>query len=452
MARVTAYAESLGDSTSTSSTLATKVSVTFTPNANKTYAYLYSCGVQNNSTSGFAEVELNNTTDAVELYQITPRIVKDAADFMVRGGVAYESYGSSPGSKTIALQYNQQNTGTATIRNARLVVIELDADDKFVYNTDVFTSSASYSTVSQITFTPGSTGDYLILASGNYWSDGTGLIGNCRMYVNGSTYGAYSRSTTGGDHENTWATGFKLASASGAQDYRIELNSNGTNNTGMFHGYMVAFRLDKFGANYYQEDRGRSTYSTDTTYQTKTTLTQTPANVEHIVLAGFILDHASTSNSALGKLVETSTDILVSDEEPQSTSSSNKIAYFAAYRKTLAASSTSWTNQYATETSATVTGIYESWIAILQTADSATNVNANPTGVAGTGAVGTPSITGTAVVNPTGVAGTGSPGTVAVQISVAPAMTGLAATGGVGSLTITGTAQCSLWAWLVRAR
>lgn len=69
------------------------------------------------------------------------------------------------------------------------------------------------------------------------------------------------------------------------------------------------------------------------------------------------------------------------------------------------------------------------------------DVTATPTGVSGTGAVGTPTITGTANVPVTGVSGTGAAGTPTVNLLLVVSVTGVAGTGAVGNPTITGDAN-----------
>lgn len=71
-------------------------------------------------------------------------------------------------------------------------------------------------------------------------------------------------------------------------------------------------------------------------------------------------------------------------------------------------------------------------------------VTANPTGVAGTGAVGSLAISGKANVALTGVAGTGSPGSVTIAAQATQALSGVSATGAVGTLSVVGLANVPL--------
>ena len=65
------------------------------------------------------------------------------------------------------------------------------------------------------------------------------------------------------------------------------------------------------------------------------------------------------------------------------------------------------------------------------------------TGVAGTGALGTVTPTGTAVFAVTGVAGTGGIGTVTPAAGAGVALTGVAATGGIGGVNVWGIIDAS---------
>lgn len=68
-------------------------------------------------------------------------------------------------------------------------------------------------------------------------------------------------------------------------------------------------------------------------------------------------------------------------------------------------------------------------------------VTANPTTVAGTGAAGTPTVSGKANVTPTGNSATGAVGTPTVAVRISAAVTGVSATGAVGGPTVTGKAN-----------
>lgn len=69
------------------------------------------------------------------------------------------------------------------------------------------------------------------------------------------------------------------------------------------------------------------------------------------------------------------------------------------------------------------------------------DVSVTPTGVAGTGAVGTPTIQIDVEVTPTGVAGTGAAGDVTVNLNTPVDVTGVAGTGAAGDVTVTGDAN-----------
>jgi hypothetical protein len=72
---------------------------------------------------------------------------------------------------------------------------------------------------------------------------------------------------------------------------------------------------------------------------------------------------------------------------------------------------------------------------------SSPDVNVNVTAVAGTGAAGSPTVTGDAEADPTGVAGTGAAGDVTVTLQLNVPITGDPGTGQVGNPTVTGDAN-----------
>jgi len=67
VARQAYYAESTGESTTTSSTYQDKATLTFTPDANKDYILFWSCDCFEVSTTVSVFTRLYNSTDAVVL-------------------------------------------------------------------------------------------------------------------------------------------------------------------------------------------------------------------------------------------------------------------------------------------------------------------------------------------------------------------------------------------------
>lgn len=370
-ARATEYAESLGTSADSGTTYATKTSVTFTPDASSTYLILWSCLIQDasNLTTSIA-VRLQDTTNTIT-YGEQRTEMKDIADWNPAGGAATFTTGGSPSSTTYAIQWREVTAATTcNIKEARLLIIKLDTTvDAFTYTaatTD--TTSGTYTDAETLTFTPGTAGDYLIIASAHQTNveGGGDELGIQLLDSDASTVRGLVDRRTQKDPADIWgwSTMYKEVSlAASSQSFKIQHRN--TDNLGdtsrLSHRCIVALRLDKFSNNYYVNSQTRVT-TTSTTYQNGQTITQTPVARNHAILACAVTDTSATTTSVLCQLLKTATSKTEMRKEAQETA--NRYPWFHFERENLAASSTTWTIQYR-QSAAGTAGLDEQTIIIL---------------------------------------------------------------------------------------
>lgn len=168
-ARQSFYAESLAESTTTSTTPQVKAILTFAPDANATYWLIASGGFVCTATTGRAIITVHHVEAALDLL-LQGGQVKEAAsplDWIPCFGIARLSFGAAPGEQSIAVRYASENDGDATrIRDARLLVIKADAADQFAASDDEWqTASTSWQDKTTLTFTPATAGDYLVIGN-----------------------------------------------------------------------------------------------------------------------------------------------------------------------------------------------------------------------------------------------------------------------------------------------
>ena len=188
-ARKYTYAESLTLSTTTTASDQTKVTLTFTPDASSTYVYIWNCDIQATSGTTYDNiVTLKNnagTTLSTSNWE-----AKDTTDFATLSGIAFETFGASPTSQSITLTYRTENSGSSVgIRNARIIAIKLTSADAYVENTaDASTTSTTLQTATTLTFTPATTGNYLIIGSAEMRSSGASVTVNSQITYAGVGY------------------------------------------------------------------------------------------------------------------------------------------------------------------------------------------------------------------------------------------------------------------------
>lgn len=373
-ARAYQYAELLGVTADSGATYTTITSVTFTPDASSDYMVMYSCAIQNTaSATADAKVRLQDTTNTITYHEINAEMkeITTPDDWIPCFGHAVFTTGGSPASTTYAIQFAAETAAdVCNIYEARILIIKLDADDEFVYtaaNSDH--TSGTYTDVQSLTFTPGTTGDYLVIMSMDYTnSSGTGDTVGARMLdSDAATARGECNPRTQKDPTTYWSWGtmIKKTGVSGSTTYKAQtINvSNAGDTIRARNRCIVALRLDKWDNQYYAETRGRST-STSTTYQDGAQLIQTPLALDHAIFMCGNLDGSSATISNYMRGLKTATAKTESIYEPVAANEDFSFMHFE--KETLAASSTTWTVQARSETTSTTTGRAEMAIAVLQ--------------------------------------------------------------------------------------
>ena len=270
-ARKYTLAESLTTSTTTSTTDQTKVTCTFTPDANSTYAYIWSCEIGNNSGTYDVRVKLKNNAGT----EVCATNVEgsDITDFIPLSGFDIEAFGASPTSQSVTLTFSSENTAlTSTIRNARVIAIKLSSSDQYVENTaDTTTTSTSLQTATTLTFTPASAGDYLILGYCELRSSGGSVTINSQITHNSVAYSAAAHRSQ--DTTNYYANLLQASVgslAASSQSITLQFSAGNVNTVNCRNSKLLALRLDQFGLSNITTDTTRTT-TTGTTYSTKTT-------------------------------------------------------------------------------------------------------------------------------------------------------------------------------------
>lgn len=446
--RIYDYAESLGNSTyGAGTTYQTKASLTKTPSPNSTVFIYYSAIIGNNSLTPLHKSRLYNSTTATVLCE-HQRNPKDTTDLISVHGFAVETFGASPSSQTWRIDYGTTDVaGSTSISNARLSYLELDAAE--FYEADpsaIVATDTNRVTVLTMTETLANGVDYYVLCCAAVDTASTASSGRAQIRAvhNGTDYGSMDYDFGQITESIPWMTILKITGDGTSKTVTISLNSSGTSDVNAAYNYIAAFRADKFPGVFYDESRARST-TTTASDQDKVTSTHTPAAKAYLSFACGIIDINSTTSSSQCKFVKGATNYGEHIHEANTTGASGGgMSYGVGVIETQAASSTTWKTQYRPETAAVTAGFSESAILHLQVEDSGGGVTANPSGVSGTGGVGSPAATGTASVAPSGLAGTGSAGTVAASVSESAALTGSSATGAVGTPAAMGTASVAL--------
>lgn len=365
-ARQNYYAESTGESSAALTSYQDKTTLTFTPDANSSYVIIASWLMQESSTSGSVYGKLTRTTGTAKDFNELIYLPKDATDYMAGGCVGVDSYGASPASQTYKIQYKSSSTFyTARIKEAKIIAIKLTSqDNSAVAESRTTTTGTGYSDKTTLTFTPESVGDYILLASATGDGASTSYDFRERIDVDGTQYSTTNIEPAATANCYPWTTIKRVNLSASSHTIKIQYSTeNATAAAGIAHARVVALRADRFSNNYYAESEGRST-TTSTSYQTKTTLTQTPQAADHLILGEQGLDGSDTGYSTYGQLLKGATSYGEMLVEPKD--ATNRVyQYFAIKKETLTNTSTSWYLQYKSENNSATAGTSDARIAVI---------------------------------------------------------------------------------------
>lgn len=370
MAEVTnAYAEATGRTTTTSTSVggANKVRLTHTPGSSETWAYLWDSIVDCSSTGSDVLMRLRNETLSEDWANVNVE-PKDGTNRMSVGGVKVKTYGASPGSQDIDIDFWNEAATTAGAGGTFLWGIKLGANDKSAEDDSQQNDSSGASTfVTALTLTETLTGDYLFLCSCEYQVAALANI-LIRADKSGTKYGDFQARLQDATSWRTWATGFKLTGLSGSQTVTIEFATDlDTVQASVRKCRILAIDLSRFNKNGYQEDRTRDTNSTATP-EDQSSLAFTPdATRNHIAICGMILDHNVNTTNGFGEFERDGTAINQCQEEPQQ--NGDCFAFFSLRRESLSAATTYKTQKWSETTN--ITGAAESWIIVIDLEEAA---------------------------------------------------------------------------------
>jgi hypothetical protein len=363
---------SLAEQTTTSATAVTKATLTFTPDASSDYFiiasanYTHSSGTDNHV--GHAALYHVQSTTLLLDQMMQPRELTTPQDYVPFFGVARLSFGASPGAQDLQVQIWSDVSGDTTkIKDIRVLVIKADAADQYAASdAQASQSTTTYATKTTLTFTPGTTGDYLVIGSAELSSDVNLSATRGRLnYVTGSlTYGDKVWANLDDFDYQPFAVMEKLNLSNASKTFQLEYKANAAGTPAYIkNARIVALRLDKFDAAYFASDQtgGSTTAATD---QIKMTLTATPRALQHAIIAVAQWNTASTSVSGYLDVAKAGTTINEAVREAPNTA--GYLASGFGQRETLAAVSTDWTWRIRAETAGTTINVANMAIAVLQ--------------------------------------------------------------------------------------
>jgi hypothetical protein len=208
-------------------------------------------------------------------------------------------------SQTLKIQYAiSDTTATAKIRNARLYAFSLSGQ---YAESESESSSTSTSWLDKValTFTPSTSGDYLIMATANYGGSSTTYSTLLQFLKDGSVQAGPTRETSATEARYTFGVMRKINLDTTSHTFKIQYRTEDTHNTARIkYAHIVAIRIDQFSNNYYTESEGESAPAASNTTYDKVTNTYTAQAADHLIIGSISYKAGSTSYSVGVKLLQ----------------------------------------------------------------------------------------------------------------------------------------------------
>lgn len=366
------YAESLAESTTTSTAEQDKCVLTFTPAANSTWwviaSWSHGCdaaGDDHRSLTSLYHVQSDTSfgDGAMRTHELTSP--PDWLDHFALGGI---DAGSSPVPQTLKIVYRSFASGDTTrIRDARILVLQADADDRMAEATELAsTTEQIWQTAVTLGWTPATAGDYLVIAAAQLACDANGAAAVAQLndVAGGTVYGGKPWFCVDDWDAQPFCAMARRSLAATPQTFRLEWKT-GTAAVDAYiaNARILALRLDRFANAHVAESVGEPS-TTSVTDQDVLTLTRTPQPVEHAALAIGAFNCASTAVSGYAQVAQNENSLSQVVKESQNSAGYQYLGVVS--RQVLSAAPTTWAWQMRAELTGTTVNAAGLAIAVLQ--------------------------------------------------------------------------------------
>jgi hypothetical protein len=294
------YNESTGSSSIANTGYTEKVSLRITLSTTANYTVIATAEVNHSATTSYVAAALN--IDGT-IYQEVIYEPKDTTDQYIFAALKRIELNTTQ--HNISIRYNS-TSGTSWMRNARLLVLKIDAK----YNESEAISSVTGTTETEkgrLVFTPSTTGDYLIIATANLQSSATGSAAFSNLYVDGTQELGCRMDMQDATNYYTCAV-IKNISLSASQ-HVINLtfyHEDGAQTAYIKYVHIAAIRMNEFYNSYYNASEAETDPAAQDTWYNKTLNNYTSSSGRHLILASAEVQ-ASTSNSNKVRLLNDTT-------------------------------------------------------------------------------------------------------------------------------------------------
>jgi hypothetical protein len=291
------YAESLEVSSTTSKNYQDKVTISFTPEVTADFVIIATAEVQGSNLNYQAKAQL--TVNSAVCQELAYRL-KDYSDWYPFDGLKRLTLNSGSNYE-IQIQFCTSNAAAyAYIRNARIVILNLQSE--YAESEELSTTgSTNWQDKTTLTFTPSSSGEYLVIATANYRGSHTNRDVDIRLIQDDTTVHTDNNGRPGsGTTENYYNFGVmrQVTLDASQHEFKIQYSSSGTpGEAGIVYAHIVALDLSQFADVHYVEDETESSPFYSNYWTDKVVNTYQAESGDYLILGSISYKSGSTSRS-----------------------------------------------------------------------------------------------------------------------------------------------------------
>lgn len=312
--RQTYYAESLGTSSNSSTTLQTKLPLVFEPSSNSEYFILSSglFGLNNNSVRFVTRI-VNGSTE----YSFHDYEAGSGSEIHPNFSVSRVVFGSNPGQQTFQYQFGlgTAGTATATLSDARLIAFSRHNNDGYGEGLNTTgASSTTYVTKITVPLDVPVDGYYLCVFSGETDTFSAPHSTGIRLTVDGTAQ--FTGYQANGD-SNSWSPiGFavRVFLTAGTRQIQVQHNTNATTRSDLRNARLLVLYLGTFKKSWSQINPSLTQTSATTSQAVLSLDADDSAPGDNIIFASFLGGVNNTAQAHKWDLVELpSTELMSRD-------------------------------------------------------------------------------------------------------------------------------------------
>jgi hypothetical protein len=237
------------------------------------------------SAQDITSLRLRIDDDDSKIYHEVIRQFEDATDWYHFSVMKYLTL--SAGSHDIELEYNTPTADDGRFRNTRIIAIEMTIpSEQYTETESQVDSTGTEVTAATMSFTPSSSGDYLIIATANVFHNNNADSAWGRMYIDDTLYGEMLIEPDDVQERMNFGVIKNITMDASVHYINLTIQNDDSGTTAsMNNAHIAAIRLDTFSEFYYNEAEAQNNGGAGT-WETLVTNSYTPTSDGDFIILG----------------------------------------------------------------------------------------------------------------------------------------------------------------------